>query len=274
MDIFSIEVASLVLALLVAGALAGFLAGLFGIGGGAVLVPVLIGVLGFAGVAPEHLMHVSVATSLGVIVPTSLRSFSAHKAKGAVDLALLKSWILPIPAGVLLASLVAAQISGDGLKGIFIAIAFCVALRMILGKSTRTLGADIPAGPLRAGIGVLIGFFSTLMGIGGGVMNNTFMTLYARPIHQAVATSSGVGVLISIPGALGMVWAGWGTPDLPPFSLGYVNLLAVAIIIPMSLWLAPIGARLAHALPKRKMEIGFGVFLLLVCLRFAFSLLG
>ncbi|WP_068082177.1 sulfite exporter TauE/SafE family protein [Polycladidibacter stylochi] len=266
------ELMVLIVSLVASGALAGFLAGLFGVGGGAVLVPVLLSALGIAGVSQTVLMHVCVATSLGVIVPTSLRSFAAHKSKGAADLALLKSWVLTIPAGVVIASLLAAQISGDQLKLIFMFIAFMVALRMIFGRGNYQLGSDIPKGPLRIFVGLLIGFFCTLMGIGGGVMNNTFMTLYGRPLRQAIATSSGVGVLISIPGVLGMIWAGWGEPDLPPLSLGYVNIAAVAIIIPLSLFMAPKGAELAHALPKRKMEVTFGIFLLLVCLRFAYSL--
>lgn len=268
------EVLALVLALLASGVLAGFLAGLFGIGGGAVLVPVLYQFLTVLQIDDSVRMHVAVATSLGIIVPTSIRSFLAHKKRGAVDLELLRSWLLPVPLGVAGASVVAAYVSGDGLKGIFAVLALLFGLRMLLNRSDWTLGNDIPGFPVRPLCGALIGFFSTLMGIGGGVMNNTFMTLYGRSIHQAVATSSGTGLLISVPGTVGLVWAGWGAEHLPPFSAGYVNLLGVALIIPVTTLAAPFGVRVAHALPKRTMEVFFGAFLLIVSARFFLSLNG
>lgn len=268
------EIIPLAVALVASGAVAGILAGIFGIGGGAVLVPVLYQFLTSLGIDEGARMHISVATSLGIIVPTSIRSFMGHKEKGAADLELLKSWLIPVPLGVIGASIVAAFVSGDDLKGIFAAIALVVGLRMLFNKESWRLGSDIPGNPLRALCGGLIGFFSTLMGIGGGVMNNTFMTLYGRPIHQAVATSAGTGVLISIPGTIGMIFAGWNAPNLPPFSLGYVNILGVLLVIPVTVLAAPLGVRIAHALPKRTLEIAFGVFLLVVALRFAYSLFG
>lgn len=274
LEIFSAQALGLALALLASGVVAGFLAGLFGIGGGAVLVPVLYQFLTELGVDESVRMHISVATSLGIIVPTSMRSFLAHKRTGAADLALLKSWLIPIPLGVAIASAVAAYVSGDGLKGIFAAIAFVLGLRMIFNKEHWKLGEDIPGSPIRPLCGVGIGFFSTLMGIGGGIMNNTFMTLYGRPLIQAVATSSGTGLMISVPGVLGLIWAGWGAEHLPPFSAGYVNLLGVAMIIPITTFVAPMGVKVAHRLPRRTMEIAFGAFLIVVAARFIFSLAG
>ncbi len=268
------EIIPLALALVASGAVAGVLAGVFGIGGGAVLVPVLYQFLTSLGIDESARMHISVATSLGIIVPTSIRSFMGHKAKGAADLDLLKSWLIPVPVGVVLASVVAAFVSGDDLKGIFAAIALVVGLRMLFSRESWRIGSDIPDNPLRALYGGLIGFFSTLMGIGGGVMNNTFMTLYGRPIHQAVATSAGTGVLISIPGTIGMILAGWDAPNLPPFSLGYVNILGVLLVIPVTVLAAPMGVRIAHALSKRTLEVAFGLFLLVVALRFAYSLIA
>lgn len=260
-------------ALVGAGAVAGVLAGLFGIGGGAILVPVFYQVLGLLHVDEAVRMHLSVGTSLAIIVPTSIRSFMAHKARGAVDLELLRSWILPIPFGVVMASLIAASVSSGGLRAIFAVIAILVGLRMLFGKQSWRLGSDLPPNPVRAMVGALIGLLSALMGIGGGVLNNTFMTLFNRPVHQTVATSSGVGVLISIPGLFGYVWAGWGVAGLPPFSTGYVNWVAVALIIPITLAVAPLGVRLAHALAKRQLEIWFGVFMLFVAARFFYSLI-
>ena len=272
--IFSGEFLIYVVALLAAGAVAGLMAGIFGIGGGAVLVPVLYEFYRILEVPEDIRLHVAVATSLGVIIPTSLRSFQGHFRKGAVDVPLLRSWVPSVVGGVILASLVAAHISGEGLKIIFAASASLVALKMLLGKISWVLAKDVPGYPARGMIGGLIGFFSTLMGIGGGVMVNTVMTLCSRPIHQAVATASGVGVAISIPGVIGMIWAGWNAAGTPPLSLGFVNFLAVAIIIPVTIVMAPVGVNIAHALSRRKLEVGFGLFLLFVAARFIFSILA
>jgi uncharacterized membrane protein YfcA len=259
-------------ALLVAGGIAGVLAGLFGIGGGAVLVPVFYQMLGALEVDEAIRMHLSVGTSLAIIVPTSLRSFMGHKAKGAVDMDLLKFFAISVPIGVLLATLLVAGISSGVLRAIFAFFSLVIALRLLFGREDWKIAPDVPRGFGKHVAGSFIGFFSTFMGIGGGVFNNTFMTLFGRPIHQAVATSSGVGVLISIPGMIGYIWAGWGALNLPPFSIGYVNVLMVLIIIPVTLMVAPVGVRLAHALSKRKLEVGFGLFLILVAARFFYSL--
>jgi uncharacterized membrane protein YfcA len=259
-------------ALLVAGGIAGVLAGLFGIGGGAVLVPVFYQMLGALEVDEAIRMHLSVGTSLAIIVPTSLRSFMGHKAKGAVDMDLLKFFSISVPIGVLLATLLVAGISSGVLRAIFAFFSLVIALRLLFGREDWKIAPDVPRGFGKHVAGSFIGFFSTFMGIGGGVFNNTFMTLFGRPIHQAVATSSGVGVLISIPGMIGYIWAGWGGLNLPPFSIGYVNVLMVLIIIPVTLMVAPVGVRLAHALSKRKLEVGFGLFLILVAARFFYSL--
>ena len=262
----------LLAALVGAGVVAGLLAGLFGIGGGAVLVPVFFQLYGFVGVEEAARMHLAVGTSLAVIVPTSLRSFAAHRAHGAVDMALLGNYLVSVPMGVVLAALVFASISSAGLRGVFAVLAVLVGLKLIFGRASWRIDDDLPGLAGRAGAGVLIGFLSTLMGIGGGVLNNTFMTLFGRPIHQAVATSAGVGVLISIPGVVGAVWAGWGASGLAPLSTGYVNWLTVAAVVPVSAMVAPFGARLAHGLERRHLELAFGLFMFVVAARFAFSI--
>lgn len=269
----ALELAELAVALAASGLVAGVLAGLFGVGGGAVLVPVFYQIFGLAGIDEAVRMHVSIATSTGIILPTALRSFSAHRAKGAVDLALLRGWLLPVPLGVLAATATAASLSSQGLRMVFAVIALVFALRMLFNRASWRLGADLPGQPWRAAVGVVIGYVSTLMGIGGGVLNNTFMSLYGRPMHQAVATSSGVGALIAVPGTIGFVVAGWGAAGLPPLSLGFVNLLGVAIVIPITLLTAPLGVRMAHAMPKRRLEIAFGIFLLFVSANFIRTLL-
>ncbi len=266
------ELYPFVAALVVAGLVSGFLAGLFGIGGGAVLVPVFYQMLGALGVPEELRMHIAVGTSLAIILPTAIQSFSKHRARGAVDEGLLRSYVIAVPLGVICAAIVTAFISGASLRVIFAVMALAVAVKLLLARESWRLGNDIPGNPVRFGAGWLIGFLSTFMGIGGGVFNNTFMTLYGRSMHQAVATSSGVGVLISIPGFLGYVLAGLGKTSVLPFSLGYVNLLMVAFVIPITMFTAPLGVKAAHALSRRQLEVAFGLFLVAVSIRFFVSL--
>lgn len=261
------------LAIAASGIVSGLMAGVFGIGGGAVLVPIFYQVFGLLGIEETVRMHLAVGSSLAIIIPTSLRSFTSHRARGSVDMALLRSFYLPVPIGVILASLTAAYISSGGLRAIFAVITLLVALRLLFNRQSWRIGTEIPGNPARAIIGILIGYFSTLMGIGGGVLNNTFMTLYGRSIHQAVATSSGVGVIIAIPGTIGYIWAGWGLEGLPLASTGFVNWIAVAIIIPVAIVVTPWGVQLAHVLSKRQLEVGFGLFCIFVSARFIWSLL-
>lgn len=259
--------------LAVAGVVSGLAAGLLGVGGGAVMVPVLFQFFEFLGIDPDVSMHLALGTSLAIIIPTSVLSFRAHSKRGAVDMALLRAWIVPVIAGVAVASLVAAWISGAGLRLIFAVIALVVAAKLFFAKSDWVLGDDIPVGWRRSVFGLVIGFFSTLMGIGGGTFNNTLMTLYNRPMHQAVATSSGLGFIIAVPATIGFIMAGWGAANLPPFSAGFVNILGVVLVIPTSMFFAPVGARIAHSLSRRRLELAFAVFLTIVAVRFFATLI-
>ena len=259
--------------IVLAGIVAGFLSGLFGIGGGAILVPVYFQMLGALGIDDSVRMHVALGTSLAVIIPTSIRSFSGHYKKGAVDTDLIRTFLYVVPMGVLMASAVVAYISGISLRVIFVVFSVLMALKMILGRDDWQLADDIPKGWPTLMSGWFIGFFSTFMGIGGGVFITTFMTLFGRPIHQAVATASGVGVLISIPAIFGFIWAGLDADLLPPLSLGYVNLLMAALTIPMTLLVAPFGVTIAHQMPRRTLEVVFAIYLFLVAGKFVFSLL-
>ena len=275
------EILSLVAALLVAGALTGLLAGLFGVGGGAVTVPVLYEFFRFAGVPDDARMALCVGTSLAVIIPTSIRSFQAHRAKGAVDESVLRAWAVPVVLGVLAASVVARYAPPDLFKAAFVLVAGLMAFRLFFGRDSWRLGDDLPFGPLMHAYGFVVGVLSSLMGVGGGALSTLAMRLYGRGIHQAIATSAGVGVLISIPGTLGYMAAGWGKaaehPGVAalqvPLALGYVSLLGFALIVPTSLWVAPFGARLAHRLSKRTLELAFGTFLSVMAARFALGLL-
>jgi len=256
----------------VGSCLAGMLAGLFGIGGGAVLVPIFYPIFGFLGVDEAYRMHLCVGTSLAVIIPTSIRSVRGHMKTGRVDTVFLKNVALYVLLGVICASSVAAYLSSGALRMIFAVCVLVIGLKLLLAKDNWRLGNDLPTGLGRGIAGWLIGFLSTFMGIGGGTFNNTFMTAYGRPIHQAVATSAGMGLLISVPGVIGFIIAGWGAEDLPDFTIGYVHLLLALVTVCVTLLTVPMGVKLAHRLQKRQLEVAFGAFLLLVSARFFYTL--
>ena len=276
------ELVELALMLVAVGALAGFFAGLFGIGGGAILVPVFYECFRLAGVPLDVRMPLCVGTSLAIIIPTSIRSFQAHHARGAVDLEILKAWLLPIVIGVVAGGITARYAPERLFKIVFVAVAWTAATRLILARESWKFGEEFPDGPLMKLYGFVVGLLSTLMGVGGGLFLNLLMTFYGRPIHQAVATSSALAVLISIPGALGYVYAGWPVaaryPDVAalqwPFALGYVSLIGAVLVMPTSLLTAPLGVRVAHAMSKRTLEIAFGSYLFIVGARFVLSLLS
>lgn len=273
---FSYEaLAVMAIALLCAGAATGFFAGIFGVGGGIVIVPVLYELFRVIGVNEEVRMPLAIGSSLAIIVPTSIKSFRAHLAKGAVDRDLLKEWAVPVVIGVIVGALIARVAPAMLFKLLFASIAAFTSVRLLFARESWVISDTMPKGLWLKSYGFVIGLLSSLMGIGGGQLCNVYMTLYKRPIHQAVATSSGLGVLISIPGALGYIYAGWPKMDLlPPFSLGYVSLLGVALFIPTSMLTVHHGVSLAHRLPKRKLEIAFGCFLMVVVVRFLWSLVA
>jgi uncharacterized membrane protein YfcA len=275
------ELLELALLLVAVGALSGFLAGVFGVGGGAILVPVFYECFRLAGVPLEVRMPLCIGTSLAIIIPTSIRSWRAHHRRGAVDMDVLKVWWLPVLAGVIAGSVTARYAPERLFKIVFVMVAYSAAARLLLARQTWRLGDDLPRGPLMKAYGFLVGILSTLMGIGGGLFSNLLMTFYGRPIHQAVATSSALAVLISIPGALGYVYAGWPAaarfPDVAalqlPFALGYVSLIGAVLVMPTSLLTAPLGVKAAHAMSKRALEMAFGSYLFIVGSRFVISLL-
>jgi len=275
------ELVELALMLVVVGGLSGFFAGIFGIGGGAILVPVFYECFRLAGVPLEARMPLCIGTSLAIIIPTSISSFRAHYARGAVDMGILKLWWLPIVIGVAAGSVTARYAPERLFKIVFVCVAWSAAARLLLARDGWKFGDDVPKGPLMRLYGFFIGLLSTLMGVGGGLFANLLMTFYGRPIHQAVATSSALAVLISIPGALGYVYAGWPAaaryPDVAalqlPFAIGYVSLIGALLVMPTSLLVAPLGVRAAHAMSKRMLEISFGSYLFIVGSRFVISLI-
>jgi len=274
------QLLELVLLLLVTGALAGFLAGIFGIGGGAVLVPVLYECFRIAGVPLDARMPLCIGTSLATIIPPAIRSWQAYHKRGSVDMDILKRWALPVLGGVILGSVIARYAPEKLFKYVFVGVAWSAAARLLLGKENWRLGAEMPKGIFMKVYGFFIGLLSTLMGIGGGLFSNLLMTFYGRPIHQAIGTSAGLAVLISIPGALGYIYAGWPAasrfPEVAalqlPFAVGYISIIGALLVMPTSLLVAPLGVRVAHFLTKRKLEIAFGCYLLIVSSRFVVSL--
>ena len=253
----------LVLAMAATGAFAGLIAGLFGIGGGIVMVPALFFAFNALGHDDPRVMHVAVGTSLAVIVATSLRSVSAHAKRGAVDFKVLREWAPWIVLGTLAGSVIANFLSGRALTGIFGGMAVLLSLQFFFGRPDWTLREDMPGGAARIGLGGVIGIFSALMGIGGGVMGVTLMTLCGKPIHKAVATAAGFGVAIGAPGALGFIVNGWGR-EVVPWSLGYVNLPGFALLAGCAFFVAPLGAKLAHDLPAKTLKRFFAVGLVIV----------
>jgi len=263
------------LALLIAGAgiIVGILAGLFGIGGGAVIVPVLYEVFRALGVPEDVRMQMCIGTSLAIIVPTTVRSYIGHKKKGAVIPQVVRIWALPAVVGVAIGSVAAAYAPSQVFKGAFVIFALFIATRMFFGGDRWNLGNELPRSGILWVFGFITGLFSSLVGVSGGAVSNAVLTLYGQPMQRAVATSAGVGVPITIAGTIGYILAGLRhMPELPPLSIGFVSLIGFVLMAPVSSYTAVYGVRLAHWMPRRKLEIAFGILLLLVALRFSISL--
>ncbi len=257
----------LVAVMLATGAVAGVLAGLFGIGGGVVIVPVLEAALGFLGVDAAIRMHVAVATSLATIVPTSISSARAHHQRQSVDVDIVRQWAVFVLVGALLGAWIAAQVHSRVLALVFATLALLVAVKMVLFPESRNLTDAVPRGPLVKVIPTAIGCFSSMMGIGGGTFSVMTLTLFNTPIHRAVGTAALFGLVISVPATFGFILAGWGDVRVPPGSLGYVSLIGFACIAPATVLAAPLGARLAHGFSARRLSMLFGAFLVFASLR-------
>ena len=257
-----------------AGVLVGILAGLFGIGGGAIIVPVLYEVFRALGVPEDVRMQLCIGSSLAIIVPTTIRSYFGHKKRGAVLMQVVRLWWLPAVGGVALGSIAASYAPAAVFKIAFLLFALFVAARMLWGTDRFSLGKELPGRGAQSVYGFITGLFSSLVGVSGGSISNAVLTFYGVTLQQAVATSSGLGVPITIAGTIGYMIAGWShRTALPPFSIGFVSLIGFVLMAPVSSFTANWGVRLAHWLPRRKLEIGFGLFLLLAAGRFLVSLL-
>ncbi|HXX09029.1 MAG TPA: sulfite exporter TauE/SafE family protein [Pseudolabrys sp.] len=266
----------ILLALWIAGAgiLVGILAGLFGIGGGAVIVPVLYEVFRLINVPEDVRIQLCIGTSLAIIVPTTVRSYLGHKQKGAVLPEVVRIWTLPAIGGVAIGSVTALFAPPAVFKTAFLVFVIFIAVRMLWGGDRWNLGDKLPGRGVLAIYGLITGLVSSLVGVSGGAISNAVLTLYGRPMHQAVGTSAGVGVPITIAGMIGYMLAGWPhMAQLPPLSIGFVSLIGFVLMAPVASYTTSYGVRLAHWLPRRKLEIAFGIFLILVALRFIVSMI-
>ncbi|KGB80567.1 membrane protein [Rhodovulum sp. NI22] len=258
--------APLVALLLGIGALAGLIAGMMGVGGGIVLVPAFFYTFSALGYGGPQLMQICLATSLSTIIVTSTRSVMSHNRKGAVDWPVLRAWAPGIVTGAVLGVVVASNLRSIVLQGIFGVLGVCIGLYLAFGKSSWKIADQMPGGPVRAVLSTMIGFLSVLMGIGGGSFAVPTMTLYGQPIHRAVATAAGFGVLIAVPSVLAFFFVQIPAGMRPPYTLGAVNLPAFLIVISMTLITAPIGARLAHAMDPKPLKRIFAGFIIVVAL--------
>lgn len=261
-------------ALLATGAIAGVLAGLLGVGGGIVIVPVLFLLFPYLGVAEEVRMHVAVGTSLATIIPTSIMSARAHHRRGGVDFELLKAWGPAIFVGVVIGGVFGAAAKGQVLTAVFAAVAIVVALNMAFRKEGMILAERLPGGLARQAMALVVGMFSVVMGIGGGTLSVPILTAFNYPIRRAVGTASAIGLIIAVPGSVSFIVSGLGNPNLPAGSFGYANLIGFALIVPTTMALAPLGVKLAHAVNPKSLRLAFAFFLLLTALRMGYSVLA
>ncbi|NKC34128.1 sulfite exporter TauE/SafE family protein [Roseomonas sp. BU-1] len=264
--------AGLAIAMAITGLISGTLAGLLGVGGGIVIVPVLFNVFPLFGIPEAVQMKLAVGTSLATIIPTSIQSARKHFAKGTMDVPLLKSLAPSICLGVLLGTVLAIWLKGEALTAVFALVAILVALNMGFTGVEWKLRDSFPTGLLRHGLGGFIGAISAMMGIGGGTVGVPILSMFGAPIRGAVATASVFGIIISIPATIGFIWGGWDDPLLPPLSLGYANLIGFALIVPSSMLAAPWGVHLAHTIPPLVLKRAFALFLFLTALRMVYSL--
>ena len=251
----------LALSLLGSGLVAGLTAGLLGVGGGIVVVPVLFHVFGFLGVDETVRMQMAVGTSLATIIPTSISSALSHHRRGAINFAVIRNWSPGILVGVVIGSLIVRVADHQWLTGFFATVAILLAANMTFAKEEWRLSDGLPARWIQSAISTVMGVVSTLMGIGGGTMGVTLMTLFGIHIRTAVATSAGLGLVIGVPAAIGFVINGWSVPERPPASIGYVNLVGFLLIVPATILAAPTGAKIAHSISRKALLRAFAVFL-------------
>jgi uncharacterized membrane protein YfcA len=261
------------LGMLVTGVVSGVAAGLLGIGGGAVIVPALGNALLLMGFDADVVQHVAVGTSLAIIIPTGIMSARAHHKRGALDMAVLRLWAPFIVAGTFIGGLMAGWYSGDVLRIVFAFMAFVIAINIVFAFQTRLMGHLRSSRPTHRGAAFVVGYLSSLMGIGGGSLTVPTLVAFGETMHKAVGTSAAIGVAIAISGTLGFLISGWGASNLPPLSIGYINLVALVLVGAMATACAPVGAALAHRLDQKTLKYVFAAFLFAVGLNMLWKVL-
>ena len=257
----------LAVAMLCTGAIAGVLAGLLGVGGGIVIVPVLFILFDYLDIPAQISMHIAVATSLATIIPTSISSARSHHKKGSIDIGMLKSWAPLIFIGAAIGGVLSKYLASSSLTLIFGVIALLVSINMALPKKV-VIADELPKGVVGKGLlPSFIGGFSALMGIGGGTLSVPILSAFSFPIHRAVGTASAFGLVIAIPAVIGFIWSGWSADLRPPYSIGYVSIPAAVLIFSVSVFTAPLGAKLAHSLNPANLKKAFALFLFITSLR-------
>lgn len=257
--------------LFLTGAAAGILAGLLGVGGGIVIVPVLYLLAEQLGVSAQSAMHMAVGTSLATIIPTSISSARSHHKKGAIDKEIFKSWSLFIILGAAVGGILSKFFDATIMTRFFGIVALVVSINMLVGKQFIIADKPPKSIPGRTLIGAIIGGFSSLMGIGGGTLSVPLLAMHSTPIHRAVGTSAAFGFLIAVTGTIGFIWSGWSASGRPPMSLGYVNITAVILIIITSTLFAPLGTKLSHWLNAAHLRKAFGVLLIIASMNMLFG---
>ena len=263
-----------VLGMLATGVVSGVAAGLLGIGGGAVIVPALSTALLWMGFDSDVVQHVAVGTSLAIIIPTGIMSARAHQKRGALDMEVFKLWAPFIVAGTFIGGLMAGWYSGDVLRIVFAVMAFVIAANIVFSFQTKLMGHLHGSKPTHRAAALVVGYLSSLMGIGGGSLTVPTLVAFGQTMHKAVGTSAAIGVAIALSGTLGFLISGWGVTDLPPLSLGYINIVALVLVGAMAAACAPLGAALAHKLDQKTLKYVFAVFLVAVGLNMLWKVIA
>ena len=266
------ELGTLALGLILAGVVGGLVRGLLGLGGGIVIVPILYHVLALIGIDADLRMHMAIGTSLATLIPTSVASLRPHAAD-TVDCGLLRRWSVPMAIGVLAGTALSAITHGRALALVFAVAVVPIALDLVFAGEDRKLADNLPTGAPGLAIPVVIGGLSTMMGVGGGAIGVPVMSLGGMPIQRAASTALSLGAIISVLGTIAAVFAGWHAARLPPYSLGYVNLPGFALIAPASFLAAPVGARLAETIDRKRLRMVFALFVAIIAARMVYDAL-
>ena len=272
-DILYQELLVYFIGLLITGVIGGLIAGLFGVGGGIVIVPILFWIFTSLSFPNEILMHMAIGSSLATIIPTSISSARAHYHRGSIEIDIIKKWAPGIFLGAIIGGLSGNYFSVNELKYLFASIAFLVALNMFFKEPLR-LGNNFPKSRLLNIImSSLIGLVSSLMGVGAGTLGVPALVALSVPIHKAIGTAAALGLFIAVPATLGLAFSGFNIPNRPPMSIGYVNLIAFFIMFPLTVFFAPVGVKLAHRINQRALKSIFGIFLIITSIKMLSSII-